>query len=64
MAALVARRWNPVLKAFCDRLEAAGKPFKVCLVAYVRKLLVMLNVMARSGVKFDASFEARRVKAT
>jgi transposase len=62
MAALVARRWNPVLKAFCDRLEAAGKPFKVCLVACMRKLLVMLNAMARSGLKFDAGFEAKWVK--
>jgi transposase len=62
MAALSARVWNPVIKAVFTRLAAAGKPFKVCLVACMRKLLVMLNAMARSGVRFDAGFEARRVK--
>lgn len=63
MAALSARRWNPVVRVFFERLKAAGKPFKVCLTACMRKLLVMLNAMARSGLRFDAQFEARRAKA-
>ena len=33
MAALVAARYNPIVKAFYDRLVAAGKPKKVALVA-------------------------------
>jgi transposase len=43
MAALVAARYNPILKAFYDRLVAAGKPKKVALVALMRKLIVLLN---------------------
>jgi len=49
MGALVAARWNPVLKAFYQRLRAAGKPAKVALTALARKLLVLLNAMLRSG---------------
>lgn len=48
MAALSASKWNPVIKAFYDRLIAAGKKKKVALTACMRKLLVILNAMARS----------------
>lgn len=41
MCALSARRSNPTLKAFGDRLKSAGKPPKVVLVAVARKLLVI-----------------------
>lgn len=47
MAALVAARHNPVLKAFRDRLVAAGKPKIVAIVATMRKLLTILNAMIR-----------------
>lgn len=43
MAAVVATRHNPVLKAFYQRLRLAGKPFKVAIVAVTRKLLIHLN---------------------
>ncbi len=43
MAALVATRFNPILKAFYQRLVAAGKPKKVALTAVMRKLVVLLN---------------------
>ena len=49
MAALVASRHNPVIKAFYQRLLAAGKPKKVALVACMRKLLTILNAMVRTG---------------
>jgi transposase len=49
MAALVATRYNPVIKAFYQRLLAVGKPKKVALVACMRKLLTMLNHMLRTG---------------
>ena len=39
MGAMVARRHNPVLKAFFERLIAAGMPKKVALIAVARKLL-------------------------
>jgi len=47
MAALVASRFNPVIRAFYQRLLAAGKPKKVALVACMRKLLTILNAMVR-----------------
>jgi transposase len=47
MAAMVAARHNPVLKAFRDKLVAAGKPKLVALIATARKLLTILNAMLR-----------------
>jgi transposase len=47
MAALVATRYNPVLRVFYQRLCAAGKPKKVALTACMRKLLTILNVMVK-----------------
>lgn len=47
MATLVACRHNPMLKAFRDRLVAAGKPKIVATVAAMRKLLTILNAMIR-----------------
>lgn len=52
MAALVGTRCNPVLKAFYHRLQAAGKPKKVALVACMRKLLTILNQMVRTGQRW------------
>ena len=45
MAALVATRHNPVIKAFYHRLCAAGKPAKVALTACMRKLIIILNCL-------------------
>jgi transposase len=47
MAALVASRCNPVIRALYQRLCEAGKPKKVALVAAMRKLLIILNSMMR-----------------
>ena len=52
MGALVATRYNPVIKAFYRRLVAAGKPKKLALVACMRKLLTILNVMVRTGTRW------------
>lgn len=46
-AALSARRFNPPLKAFADRLTAKGKAAKVVLIAVARKLLVIANAVLR-----------------
>ena len=43
MAAFHASRINPVLAPFCKRLRERGKPYRVALVAVMRKLLVHLN---------------------
>ena len=53
MAALVASCCNPVIRAFYERLRAAGKPAKVALTACMRKLLTILNAMARSGTPWQ-----------
>jgi transposase len=47
MAALTASRYNVVMRAFYQRLRAAGKPAKVALVAVMRKLLTTLNAMIK-----------------
>ena len=53
MATLVAARYNPVIHAHYERLVAAGKLKKVALVACMRKLLTILNAMARTGTAFN-----------
>lgn len=52
MAALVAARRNPVIRAFYLRLLAVGKPKKLALVACMRKLLTILNVMVRTRTRW------------
>jgi len=47
MAASTARRFNPAISRFYDRLLATGKPAQVVLVACMRKLLTVLNAVAR-----------------
>ena len=49
MATLSAIRHNPVIKAFYERLLANGKLKKVAITASMRKLLVILNSMLKSG---------------
>ena len=49
MGALVATRFNPVIRDFYQRLLAAGKPKKLALTACMRKLLVILNSMLKHG---------------
>lgn len=46
---LTATRCNPVIKAFFKRLRAKGKPHKVAMMACMRKLLSILNAMARDN---------------
>lgn len=53
MAALVGIRHNPTIKAFYERLVAAGKRKKVALVAAMRKLLTMLNAIAKHRSRWN-----------
>lgn len=55
MAALTARRCNPVIRDFAARLQAAGKPFKVVLTACMRKLLVILNAMLKNNLPWNSN---------
>jgi transposase len=52
IAALVASRCNPDLKAVRERMQAAGKPAKVAILALARKLLTILNAMIRDQRNF------------
>ena len=53
MGALVASRHNPDIRSFYQRLLAAGKPKKLALTACMRKLLTILNAMAKSGHRWN-----------
>ena len=46
MAALTAKKHNPVIKEFFDRLKARGKIFKVAITAAMRKLLTIIHSVA------------------
>jgi transposase len=47
MAAFVAKRHDPHMKAFFEKLISQGKPYKVALTACMRKLLTILNAKIR-----------------
>jgi transposase len=49
LGALVAARHNAPLKAFYQRLLAAGKPKRVAIIATARKLLTILNAIIRDN---------------
>lgn len=53
MAVIAALRYNPVLRAFYDRLRAAGKPAKLAIAACMRRLLVWLNSILRDQAPWD-----------
>jgi transposase len=53
MAAMCAMRFNPVIRAFAERLRAAGKQGMVVVVACMRKLLTLINAMVRDGLTWD-----------
>lgn len=52
MPTLVATKHNPIIRAYYQRLVAAGKPKMVALVAAMRKLLTILNAMIRDQKKW------------
>ena len=56
MAALVATRYNPVIRAFYQRLYGAGKPKKVALTACVHKLLIILNSLLKYNRAWDSAW--------
>ncbi|WP_434112109.1 IS110 family transposase [Methylocaldum sp. GT1TLB] len=53
MPAIVARRHNPLIRAFCERLKAQGKNGKLIVGAAMRKLLVLAYGVLKSGRPFD-----------
>ncbi len=55
MAVLSAKKHNPEIKAFYERLLEKGKKKKVALVACMHKLLRMLNAMLSKGIRYQPS---------
>ena len=53
MAAMTAKRCNPVIRKLYERLTARGKPHKVAIVACMRKMLIILNTMTKSNVGWN-----------
>jgi transposase len=53
MATVTAIRVNPQIRIFYERLKQAGKPFKVAIVACMRKLLTILNAMVRTQTRWQ-----------
>jgi transposase len=60
LPALVAMRANPSLRAFADRLRAAGKRPKVVVVAVMRKLLLLAWAVLRSGRPYSPTYQSAR----
>lgn len=58
MAALTASRHNPAIRTFYERLTERGKPHKVALTACMRKLIVILNAMAKSQRPWNPELHA------
>ncbi len=48
MATVTARRCNPIIQAFSERLQKAGKLYKVVHTACMRKLLTILNTITKN----------------
>lgn len=61
MPGLVARRHNPALKVFGDRLSAAGLAPKAVVGAVMRKLAHLIYGVIKSGQPFDANLASARV---
>jgi len=53
MAVLSARIYNPIIKKFYERLIAKGKLKKVAMVACMRKLIIIMNVMLREKTSWN-----------
>ena len=57
MATMAAIRYNPVIKAYYERLVTAGKPRMVALIASMRKILITLNAMIKTKTRWQARIE-------
>jgi transposase len=56
MACVSGIRFNSTIKSFYDRLRARGKPYKVAMVACMRKLLTIINYMLKTNSPWNPLF--------
>ncbi|QFY45226.1 IS110 family transposase [Candidatus Methylospira mobilis] len=61
MPGLVARRHNPVLRAFGDRLSTTGLAPKAVVGAVMRKLAHLIYGVIKSGQPFDVNHSSLRL---
>lgn len=61
LATFNAVRFNPVIKAFYERLRAAGKPSKVARCAAARKLLHIAWAVVTRGMPFDPAYASHHM---
>ncbi|MEB3358898.1 MAG: transposase, partial [Synechococcales bacterium] len=64
MATLSALRFNPAIRAYYQHLLAQGKLKKVAIVACMRKFLICLNAMVKTGEPWDDSKVTARFQLT
>jgi transposase len=57
MPMLSALTFNPVIRAFCQRLKANGKPGKSYVCAAMRKLIHIAFAILKSGKPFDPEYK-------
>lgn len=60
MPALVAKRYNPLLKAFAERLAAKGKRTPAILGALAHKMLRILVGLLRTNTDFDPTWSFKK----
>lgn len=53
MPAIVAKKHNPIISAFCERLKASGKSSMQIIGAAMRKLVHLIYGVLKSGKPFD-----------
>lgn len=56
MPAVSAKRYNPIIKDFCENLKKAGKPTMLIIGAAMRKLVHIIFGVLRSGKPFCINF--------
>ncbi len=61
MAALVAIRYNPEMREHFQKLSVQGKPFKVAIVAVMRKMICILNAMSKHKVAWQDNYRSHSV---
>jgi len=62
MAALSAAQYNPIFRAFYQRLVARGKKKLVALVAVARKLLVLMVTLLKHKRTYDPTWQMRQAR--
>jgi transposase len=55
MAAIVAMQCNPLIKDFAARLKMRGKPALVVITAVMRKMIIILNGILKTGMPWDGA---------